>query len=341
MTESKLSLRLEKDKTICVAVLGTGNMGMRHLQTLSQIPGCRTVAVPKRSHRVAELERSGYDTAENLGKAAQKGAILAIIATDTGSHGADGRETLEHGLDLLIEKPLAADRLEAGHLLDCARKHGRRIFVGCVLRFSQSLNVFRESLVKVGRLHSVQIQCQSYLPDWRTHRHFLETYSARAVEGGVLLDLVHEVDYAGWLFGWPSSVKARLRNLGRLGIAAEELAELRWETPEGCLVSVSLDYLTRPPRRQMRAFGERGTLVWDGISGSVTFMQCNVPAEDTESSQTRDEMFAAQSRAFVTGGCGQHDFRLATGEEGYNALAVCDAARRSSLRKCEEMVKYR
>ena len=342
MTESNPGLGLKKDRTICVAVLGTGNMGMRHLQTLSQFLECRTVAVPKASTRgFAELERLGYDTSENLRGAADKGANLAIIATDTGSHGAHGLEALEYGLDLLMEKPLAADSLEAAHLLDCARERGRGIFVACVLRFSQSLNFFRESLNKVGQLHSVQIQCQSYLPDWRPHRPFLETYSARAVEGGVLLDLVHEVDYAGWLFGWPCSVQARLRNLGRLGIEAEELAELRWETPEGCLVSINLDYITRPPRRQMNAFGERGTIVWDGISRSVSLMKSHCPVETMETSQTREEMFADQSRAFVSSKCGRPDPRLATGEEGYKALAVCDAARRSSLSKGEEMVEYR
>ena len=330
-----------KDKSIGVAVVGSGNMGTRHLETLSRIPECQPIAVPKRSERIAELDRLGYTTAGNLEEATQKGAELAIIATDTGSHVADAPHAITNGLDLLVEKPLAVDSLEAGHLLDCAHELSSSVFVACVLRFSQSLLDFRESLDKLGRLHTVQIQCQSFLPDWRSHRPYLETYSARPHEGGVLLDLIHEVDYAGWLYGWPSAVQARLKNLGRLGIAEEEMAELRWEAPAGCMVFISLDYLTRPPRRQMRAFGEHGTLVWDGIAQSVTFLQQCSPAQIMEYSQTRDEMFADQTLAFVTAKRCEDDSRLATGEEGYKALAVCDAARRSSQSRSEERVVYR
>ncbi len=37
---------------------------------------------------------------------------------------------------------------------------------------------------------------QSWLPDWRPDRDYRESYSARLDEGGVLRDLVHEIDYA-------------------------------------------------------------------------------------------------------------------------------------------------
>jgi predicted dehydrogenase len=51
-------------------------------------------------------------------------------------------------------------------------------------------------------------------------------------------------------------------------------------------------------------------------------------------------MFLAQAYAFVKALLGKRDPRLATAEDGIKALAICDAARRASDRRCEESVEY-
>lgn len=321
-------------------MIGTGSIGMRHLQVLRQMANVLPIAIPKRRERIGFLEDAGFATALDLQGAVRMGATLCIIATDTGQHMLNGLSALEQGLDLLVEKPPATDATIASHLCNRAKQSGRKVFVGCVLRFSRSLNTFRDLLGSIGRLHSVRIECQSYLPEWRPARPYQELYSARANEGGVLRDLIHDIDYAGWIFGWPTALQARVRNLGRLGIEADEAADLMWETPDGCVVSVSLDYLSRPSRRRMRAAGELGTLEWDGIEGTVTLVLTGAPVQVIRSSQTRDEMFLAQARAFINTSRGIVDPRLATGEDGVKALTVCDAARRASDSRREEKVEY-
>ena len=323
-----------------IAVMGTGSAGLCHLRAIRAIDGLDAVAVPVRSSRLKELEADGFATASGVSDAAARGASAAIIATDTSRHIKDALTALEEGLDVLVEKPLAIDCAEAHRLCVQASTLGGSVFVGSVLRFSESLNTFRDVLDKVGRLHSLRIVCQSFLPDWRPDRPYRDSYSARADEGGVLRDLTHEIDYAGWLFGWPLSVQARVRNLGRLGIASEEIAELTWETPDGCIVSVRLDYLTRPPRRRMTACGELGTVEWDGIAGTVTVMLGGVETEELRSSQGRDQMFAAQAYAFANATSGICDSQIATGEDGVKALAVCGATVLSSQSRREEPVEY-
>lgn len=325
-----------------VAVVGTGSAGTRHLRVLRMVEGVEPIAVPLRTSRRTRLSADGFLTAPDLPTAVSYGASCAIVATDTGRHADDGMAALNHGLDVLIEKPLARTAKEAHIVLDAASTRGRGVFVGCALRFSDSLNRFRSVLPEAGRLHAVEIECRSSLPDWRPHRAYHHSYSARAEEGGVLRDLIHEIDYAGWLFGWPTALQARVRNLGRLGIAAEEIAELTWESPAGGMVSMSLDYLTRPARRRMRACGERGTLEWDGIAGTVTLAIGTAPVKEFTftSAQTWDELLIAQARAFINTSRGIPDGRLATGEEGVKALAVCDAARRASDTRREEPVEY-
>ena len=314
-----------------IAVVGTGSMGMRHLQALAAQDDCTVVAVPCRHSRLASLSEAGYTTAASVGAAALRGARFCIIASDTGRHVEDGTEALRHGLHVLVEKPIAPTADQATTLVRAATAAGRRLYVGCALRFSESLNVFRARLSEIGPVHDVRIEAQSYLPAWRPGRELRQCYSARAEEGGVLRDLIHEIDYAGWLFGWPASIWARLRNHDQLGIDAEEAADLVWQAPSGPTVSIRLDYLSQPPRRRMRASGVNGTLEWDGIGGCVTRNFPNGQVDTARSSETRDEMVVAQAIAFRAACEGSADERLATASDGLRALAVCDAAREASI----------
>jgi len=312
------------------AVVGTGSMGMRHLQVLAAADDVEVVAVPCRPSRVGVLSEEGYSTASSIQRAAQLGARFCIIASDTSRHVEHCLEAFRNGLHVLVEKPIAPAADEAVVLLRAATATDRRLYVGCTLRFSQSLNLVRARLPEIGAIHDVRIEAQSYLPDWRPCREVQSCYSARADEGGVLRDLIHEIDYAGWLFGWPASVWAKLRNHGRLGIDAEESADVVWEAPSGPTVSVRLDYLSKPARRRMRASGVNGTLEWDGLDGSVTCRSPSRKAKTVRSSQPRNEMVMAQAVAFRTACEGGADERLATATDGLRALAVCDAARAAS-----------
>lgn len=333
--------RMQTMRQMVVAVLGTGSAGKRHLGALTRAEGARAVAIPVRSQRVAQLRGEGVTVVSTLAEAVADGARAAIIATDTSRHMEDALAAIRVGLHVLVEKPLAPTADEARPMLEEARRTGHAVAVGCVLRFAESLSAFRAWLPRIGRVHTVQIACQSYLPEWRPDRPYRESYSARAEEGGVLRDLIHEIDAALWLFGAPAIVRGRLRNLGRLAIASEEIAEASWETPEGAVVTVLLDYLTRPPVRNMRACGEHGIVEWNGIQHTVTLIEAGRAPETVRSAQSRDDLFAQQAEAFIAVVQGEQDARLATGEDGCRALVVCDAIRRASQKKAEERVEYR
>jgi predicted dehydrogenase len=322
----------------CVAVLGTGSIGARHLSVLKRMQGVQAIAVPMRPSRVEEFRAGGYEAATSLEGAV--GATHCIVATDTSRHLQDGLAAAALGLHLLVEKPLARDAQEAARLYRDVTAAGRKVFVACVMRFARSLGHFRERLRDIGSLHAVRIECQSYLPDWRPARPFRDSYSARADEGGVLRDLIHEIDYAGWLYGWPETLQARVTNHKRLGIEAEEAAELLWEARDGVEISLRVDYLSKPTRRRMTAFGQRGTLEWDAIQNAVIFWPDKAEPIRKEFPQVKDDLLDAQTRAFLDATAGLEAGVLASGLDGVRALAVCDAARRASENRREEKVAY-
>lgn len=325
------------EPSFTVVVRGTGSIGMRHLNALRAL-GHRAIAVPVREGRDVQLSRNGVETAVSLRDAVERGATAAIVATDTGRHLADAADALDAGCDVLVEKPLAPSAAGLTELGRRAQDAGRRVFVAYCLRFDEGLLRFRALLPKVGQCHAVRIACQSFLPDWRPGTDYRDSYSARADEGGVLRDLSHEIDYAVSLFGMPEEVTATLSSASRLGIAAEEAADLWWRAADGPLVSIRLDYLTRAARRRILAQGANGEIEWDALAGTVRLALVGSAPQIIPFATDRDGMMQRQARAFLSATHGGASTMLCTFVEATNVVAICDAARRSSITKRTEVI---
>jgi predicted dehydrogenase len=136
----------------------------------------------------------------------------------------------------------------------------------CNIRYLPSLQRFRALLREgaVGTVVRAVLQAGAWLPDWRPERDYRTGYGASAAGGGVVLDLVHELDQARWLFGEFDEVTAMTGKLSSLDVQAEDSAcvLLRART-HGPLVMVGLDYVARAPVRRYELVGEKGTLTWD------------------------------------------------------------------------------
>ena len=78
--------------------------------------------------------------------------------------------------------------------------------MGCQLRMHPGLQKIEEWIKqdKLGKIYSVQVDLGEYLPDWHPWEDYRQSYAARADQGGgVILTLIHELDYLHWLFGKP------------------------------------------------------------------------------------------------------------------------------------------
>ena len=320
----------ELNQSHVVLVRGTGSIGSRHLRLLRDRLGLKPIAFPTRQQSFTQLRSEGYEVATNLEEAKAFGTTAAIIATATSRHLADGRELIDAGCHVLIEKPIAVDSQGLSLLSARAHELDRSIFVACCLRFDAGLLLFRERLSEIGRIHFVRIECQSYLPDWRPGRDYRSGYAASKTEGGVLRDLIHEIDYATWIFGRPTQVWAKLQNHGILGIESEESADLEWNAPGDLPISVHLDYLTRKSQRTMRAFGEHGEIEWRAHEQQLILRIAGKDPQTITINADRDEMYVQQSLAFLNAIAGESSGNLASFDDGAFAIALCDAARTSS-----------
>jgi predicted dehydrogenase len=319
-----------------IVILGTGSIGLRHLRILDALSDVDVTAIPVRPERVPELSSQGFQAAERLEDVLPVDGV--IVATNTGRHLQDAQHAINAGAHVLIEKPLAPSTQGVRSLLELAQAKHRKVFTGYCLRFDPSLQMFRQNLNEIGPIYAVEISCRSYLADWRPGRNYRKSYAADQEEGGVLRDLSHEIDYALWLFGLPQEVTGFLSNSGRLKISSEDQAALFWRTNESVQVCIHLDYLAKPPVRYMKAFGAAGWIELDLIKRLVTIHTHNSTEEHRQVQHTADQIYIDQSLAFIAAIEGNDSKPLATGREGFHALAIADAARRSSSTQKTEKV---
>lgn len=319
--------------TRTVLVRGLGSIGRRHAEVFGAL-GADVYGWPvrPRSGTLGGIPLVG----DAEGVALLPHADLVVVATDTARHIDDALGALRQGAaKVLLEKPVSATADAARPLVDEPHS-ASRVFVAAPLRAHLGFLEFCRRVEALPAPRTAHVFSQSWLPDWRPARDYRESYSARADEGGVLRDLVHEIDYAVVALGSPSSssVRAVIERDGPLQLEAEQGATLLWRTPTAT-VTMRLDYTTRPARRGALVTSAEGSVQWDPISGSVTSTSSDGRLETRDFADDRDRntVMARQARAALDlAPDGPAETLLAAGapatlSQGVAAVRIGDLAR--------------
>jgi predicted dehydrogenase len=270
--------------------------------------------------------------ASSLADARGSGDAAAIICTPTAQHVDDALIALRASCHVLIEKPLA-DRLDhLDDLRDAAAGGSRVVGVAHCFRFHGLLQRVRAELAagRIGQPRSAAVWCGQHLADWRPGRDYHATYSARRDQGGgVLLDLVHELDYCDWVLGPVRALTADVRNTGTVGIDVEDVADVRMQARDDLVIECHLDYLARPATRGGRVIGDRGTLEWDLLAGTAFVSDAtSKSALDVPGVAERDEMYRRELAAFADAIAGAAPFPVDL-DVGERVVRIALAARES------------
>src|SRR5690606_11987103 len=133
-----LRSRQVNEKPIRVLVAGLGNMGRSHALAYHRERGYEIVGLVSRSGKVpAELEGYPHYTDFHAALAATR-PDLASINTYTDTHADYAVAAMEAGAHVFVEKPLAATVSDARRVVDTARRLGRKLVIGYILRHHPS-----------------------------------------------------------------------------------------------------------------------------------------------------------------------------------------------------------
>jgi predicted dehydrogenase len=312
----------------CYGVIGKGSIAQRHISNLRKIQNdayIYTVSSSGKNHNLLKFANESVDFSMLLKKKLE----FVVVASPSTSHAEHAIELLNHGFKVLVEKPITATIADCERIRDAmSRTSNQNLRVAYCLRFLKSADVVRKFLrdFGLGRLYSVFINVGQYLPSWRPNIPYQKTVSAqRALGGGVLLELSHEIDYARWLFGDLQIEHCILKNVKDLDIDVEGIADIVCSATDGLYVHLHLDFLQKKTRRTCEVIGDLGVLEWDLLDDSATVtIGDSAPevliANTSDPNQKYIEMLEAFEKEFS-------DNRLATLEDGLAAVRLVEKAR--------------
>ena len=187
-----------------IAIVGLGSIGKRHLRLIKEIrPNIEVTLIRSGVGPSSPEEDMVERVVFSIDEALKYGIDAAIISSPAPFHVEQSIRLLKAGVHLLIEKPLS-DRLDnLDNLVRVANESNTKVMVGYVLRYDPAAIEFKKMIEsdEIGALMHINIECGSYLPDWRPGHDYKKTVSALSnLGGGVLNELSHELDYFHWFF---------------------------------------------------------------------------------------------------------------------------------------------
>lgn len=285
-----------------IVVIGFGNIATRHRRNLKTLyPDAKIYGVSA-SGRKVEGVISDCDEVVMDVNSLHNVADMVIIASPAPFHAQNAIPFIKAGVPVLIEKPITASMNDALIISDACKKHTQAVAVGYCLRYLPSAKKIKKALDNkvIGNLLKANISIGQYLPDWRATKNYKESVSAsKALGGGALLELSHEIDYSRWLLGELKLQHAIVRNTGALDIDVEDIADITATTKEKAVVQIHLDFLQRIAHRKCEFVGTEGRLEWNLIENSIVlYNQSGSQILYMEPEYDKNEMYIEMLRDF-------------------------------------------
>ncbi len=241
--------------------VGVGSIGTRHIIDFYQecLKHNDTPIIHVLRRKTGELDLRLYEIISKQYTSIQENYDVIFITNPTFLHYNSLNMVKDNAKFFFIEKPLF-DRLDYDYrTLGINEKNA---YVAAPMRHTRIYARLME-ILQHKRVYSARIICSSYLPDWRPNIDYRNNYSAiKQMGGGVSLDLIHELDYAVGLFGFPKKVYRINGTYSELEISSDDLSAYILEYKD-MLCEVHLDYFGMEYRRSCEVFTNEGTYVAD------------------------------------------------------------------------------
>ena len=166
--------------TIRVLVAGLGTMGRSHALAYALSPEFEVVGLVNRSPVELPPELAGHTVTPDFHEAlARLRPDLVCVATYSDSHADYAVAAMEAGAHVFVEKPLATTVADAERVAEAARRTGRKVVVGYILRHHPSwIRLIEESRALGGPyVFRLNLNQQSKGPTWEVHKRLMETTS--------------------------------------------------------------------------------------------------------------------------------------------------------------------
>jgi predicted dehydrogenase len=220
------------------AVIGVGHLGAFHAEKYASMRDVDLVAVVDADPGRAETVAARHQTAVLTDYRQLFGRVDCVsLAVPSPLHFSLAHDCLLHGIDVLVEKPLATSMTEGRALVEAADHHARILQVGHLERFNPAIRAVA-GVVTQPRF----IEC-----------HRLAPFVERGTDVDVILDLmIHDLDVI------LSLVRADVQSVESVGVPVlsetVDIANARLRFNNGCIANITASRVALKRERKIRLF---------------------------------------------------------------------------------------
>ncbi len=328
-------------RTVRVALIGCGDIGILRAKALARTPNCRLAVTADTDALKAQAAAAvvpGAVAVTDWREAIRHDVDAVIISTPPSLHEEMCIASLEAGKHVLCEKPLARTPAECRAMVAAAEKSGKRLATGFNYRFYPSFKRAREILDsgKIGELDHIR----SYGGYTATSHNQPWVHDAGTVGGGALRDIgIHIIDLTRDFLGDVATVHGVASNRVWEYPGCEDNGFALLTNSAGNIAAVHASW-TEWRRYQFRIeiYGSRGCIratcfpmmtqvVWAGETGGRAQSKTDWFPRSAIGEKLRSyrwvvvESFVEEHAAFVAHVQGKPS-RIATGADGLRAVEI-------------------
>lgn len=255
------------EKKIRFAVVGQGHIGKRHAEMILQNSQSELAAVCDiRSAEDCKTSYHGVPFYASIDELLEKETTLDVIniCTPNGLHAEMALKSLEKGLHVVIEKPMALTSAEAERVVYKSLERHRNVFCVMQNRYSPP-SVWLKKVIDqklLGRLFQVQINCY-----WnRDERYYTRKnwHGDAQLDGGTLFtQFSHFIDIMYWLFGDIKNISGQFQDFNHQTLTDfEDTGEVNFQfVSEGIgTMNYSTAIYHENLESSLTIIGEKGTI---------------------------------------------------------------------------------
>jgi len=230
-----------------VGLVGVGHLGRVHLAKLQKLEGCQLVGFfdidRLKSEKIAA--ETGVFSAESLEQLLARADLIDIVVP-TSAHYAVGREALQAGKHVFMEKPLARFAWEGRELCELAEARGLTIGVGHIERFNPAVRAMHG---RIGEPLFIEA-------------HRLSPFHERGLDVAVILELMtHDIDLC--LYFTASEVEDIQVSAVQVLSDQMDIANARLTFKSGCVANLTASRISTSALRKIRIFQKNSYLSFD------------------------------------------------------------------------------
>jgi predicted dehydrogenase len=245
-------------------VVGVGHLGRHHARILGSTEGVTLAGVVDANEaRAREIAAACGGEAFTDARRLLGHVDLVSIAVPTEAHLEVACLFLDHGVPVLVEKPLARSVEEADTIIACAARAGVTLAVGHTERFNPAV-MAAEPFVREPRFIEV---------------HRLGTFPERSLDIDVVFDLmIHDLDL---VLAFAGSAVESLEAVGVPVLTGRvDIANARIRFESGCVANLTASRISRDKTRKIRFFQRDAYISIDcGAKEAEMYRLAHVPGE--------------------------------------------------------------